>query len=196
MKKIVKITEGTKDGFYRVQWETGWFEAQAVDETLPWQTLGTKLQEFLDGDKRFLGSARTDAKENRETLDLYVDVCHEAGRWPFELLDDEVTRVIRLAGESSDTPPGEPQDRPLKLLFLAASPLDGGNELAFEQEEEMIFRVTRNLAVDMEVEDSGSLEGLRERLLKEKFDIVHLSGHGNIDTQGLPYFILESETTG
>jgi tetratricopeptide (TPR) repeat protein len=44
------------------------------------------------------------------------------------------------------------------------------------------------------VEDSGSLAGLREQLERGQYDVVHLSGHANIDEKGQPYFIMEDET--
>lgn len=46
----------------------------------------------------------------------------------------------------------------------------------------------------MEVEDSGSLEGLRSKLEQERYDVIHLSGHADIDENGQPYFIMEDET--
>lgn len=82
----------------------------------------------------------------------------------------------------------------MKLLFMACSALDVQPELDFEREEETIFRVIARLPVDMEVEDSGSLEGLREQLVREPFDVVHLSGHADIDPKGRPFFIMEDET--
>ncbi|MFC2141194.1 tetratricopeptide repeat protein, partial [Acidobacteriota bacterium] len=87
-----------------------------------------------------------------------------------------------------------PQNRQLKLLFMACSALDVKPELDFEREEEAIFNITEKLAIDMEVEDSGSLEGLRGQLEREQYDVVHLSGHANIDKNGSPYLIMEDET--
>jgi hypothetical protein len=46
----------------------------------------------------------------------------------------------------------------------------------------------------MEVEDSGSLEGLREQLEHQQYDVVHLSGHAGINKEGWPFFIMENET--
>ena len=50
--------------------------------------------------------------------------------------------------------------RPLRLLLMACSPLDVEPVLEFEREEAMIFEATRKPAVELEVEESGSLQGL------------------------------------
>ena len=87
-----------------------------------------------------------------------------------------------------------PENRPLKLLFMACSAQEVTPKLDFENEEETIFRVTEKLPIDMEVEDSGSLEGLRQRLETEAFDVVNISGHADIDYNSQPFFIMEDET--
>jgi len=87
-----------------------------------------------------------------------------------------------------------PQKRPLKLLFMACSPLDSQPVLEFEKEEEAIFQATTGLAVEMDVEDTGSLEGLQAQLLKGSYDVVHLSGHASLDAHGQAYFVMEDET--
>ena len=77
---------------------------------------------------------------------------------------------------------------------MACSALDVQPELDFEKEEETIFQVTENLAVHMDVEDSGSLEGLYQKLEQEEYDVIHLSGHADINKNGQPFFVMENET--
>lgn len=77
---------------------------------------------------------------------------------------------------------------------MACSALDVKPELDYEREEEAIYRITENLPIDMEVEDSGSLEGLQSRLEKKQYDVLHLAGHADIDYKGNPYFIMEDES--
>jgi tetratricopeptide (TPR) repeat protein len=65
--------------------------------------------------------------------------------------------------------------------------------LEYEREEEAIFNITENLSVDIEVEDLGSLAGLRGQLELNHYNVIHLSSHtAMIDEQ--PYFIMEQET--
>jgi hypothetical protein len=163
--------------------------------------LGQKLFRFLDGDARHLQRALDEADQHGEPLVLQLRAGKEVADWPFELLAQDgaflLPTRLHLLRQVSDwgaqkTP--APANRPLRLLFMACSALDVQPELNFEAEEETIFRITEKLAIDMEVEDSGSLEGLQERLEAEAFDVVHLSGHADIDQHGQPFFIMEDET--
>ncbi len=165
--------------------------------------MGQKLFRFLDGDARHFKRALDHAFKQAESLQIHLRTCTDTADWPFELLAQEDSfllpyrlHLVRNVSDWGKDKEMNPQDRPLKLLFMASSPIDIESELDFEQEEEAIFRVTENLAIDMEVEDSGSLEGLRTRLEKEYYDVVHLSGHAGIDKNGQPFFIMESETGG
>jgi len=163
--------------------------------------IGGKLYRFLDGDARHLERALKKAGHKAEPLILHLCTCKETADWPFELLARDnsfllphrlhLVRCISDWGLEKKTPP---KNRPLKLLFMACSALDVKPELDFEKEEETIFKVTENLAVNMEVEDSGSLEGLRQQLEQEEYDVVHLSGHADIDKHGRPLFVMEDET--
>jgi tetratricopeptide (TPR) repeat protein len=163
--------------------------------------IGGKLYRFLDGDARHLERALQEAAHQAEPLILHLCTCKETADWPFELLARDnlfllpqrmhLIRCISDWGSEKKTPP---KNRPLKLLFMACSALDVQPELDFEKEEETIFQVTENLAVNMEVEDSGSLEGLRQQLEQEEYDVVHLSGHADIDKHGQPFFVMEDET--
>jgi tetratricopeptide (TPR) repeat protein len=65
--------------------------------------------------------------------------------------------------------------------------------LAFEKEEDTIFEITKDLPVEIDVEDTGSLEGLGEWLTTNKYDVVHITGHADIDERGKPFFWMEDE---
>lgn len=162
--------------------------------------IGRKLFRFLDGDARHLKRALEQADQQGESLQVYLNACEQTTDWPFELLAENnafllphrlhLVRYVSDWGTEKEIPP---KNQPLKLLFMACSAMDVKPELDFEQEEEAIFQVTENLAIDMEVDDSGSLEGLRSQLEQEQYDVVHLSGHADIDTDRGPYFIMENE---
>jgi hypothetical protein len=75
---------------------------------------------------------------------------------------------------------------------MACSPLDVEPVLDFEKEEETILEVTKDLPVDIDVEDTGSLQGLKECLLQKEYDVIHLTGHADIEGN-TPYFCMENE---
>jgi tetratricopeptide (TPR) repeat protein len=174
--------------------KTLWKSEQYALET------GEQLYRFLDGNARHLENALKEARHSGQPLELYLWTGLEIADWPFELLSKEgsflLTRhahLIRRVSNWGETQKKPPKNQSMKLLFMACSAQGVKPELEFEKEEETIFRVTEGLAVDMEVEDSGSLEGLREQLERKEFDVVHLSGHADIDNEGRPYFIMEDE---
>jgi hypothetical protein len=72
-----------------------------------------------------------------------------------------------------------PASQPLRVLFMACSPLDIQPVLDFEKEEEIILDVTRDLPVDMDVEETGSLQGLHKCLETNEYDVIHLTGEFN-----------------
>ncbi|MGD2086944.1 MAG: tetratricopeptide repeat protein [Candidatus Aminicenantes bacterium] len=207
-----------KESRFRIYWHnvetnTGDFFEQFAGEIMQdenwmvWQNplhqlnIGRKLFCFLDGDSRHLQKALEEASQQGESLHLHLHTCTQVADWPFELLAHEDTfllphrlhlvRRVSDWGSARDLPP---QNRQLKLLFMACSALDVEPVLDFEREEEAIFHITEKLPIEIEVEDSGSLAGLREQLEREQYDVVHLSGHADIDDKGHPYFIMENET--
>jgi tetratricopeptide (TPR) repeat protein len=162
--------------------------------------IGQKLFRFLDGENRCLRQALDRANRAGECLQLHLNTCEQTHDWPFELLADEtfllptglhLVRIVSTRGKGKKV---TPRNRPLKLLFMASSALDVKPVLDFEQEEEAIFHITEKLPIHMEIEDSGTLEGLRSQLEQKYYDVVHLSGHTGISQNGRPYFIMENET--
>ena len=87
-----------------------------------------------------------------------------------------------------------PQTRQLGILFMASAPEDVQPVLAFEAEEAGILHATQHKPLELIVEESGSLQGLEERLstLNETLDVLHLSGHAAIQN-GQAVFHLEND---
>jgi tetratricopeptide (TPR) repeat protein len=162
--------------------------------------IGQKLFHFLDGQAHVFRRALEEAHRKAEVRRLNLITQRQTHDWPFELLADKdfllphKLHLIRSVSGRRKEKTVPPQDRPLKLLFMATAARDVKPELDFEQEEEGIFNITANLPIQLEVEDTGTLEGLRNRLEHERFDVVHLSGHTGIAQNGRPYFIMEDET--
>ncbi|MGB3916612.1 MAG: CHAT domain-containing protein, partial [Thiothrix litoralis] len=95
----------------------------------------------------------------------------------------------------------ETQPRQLGILLMASSPEDVTPVLDFEAEEAAILQATSSLdedinhRINLQVEESGSLQGLIERLkdMRQAPDILHLSGHADILNNQQPVFLLENE---
>jgi hypothetical protein len=214
----VTISPTGNEGIFHITWsklETNTHDSfeQSASEITPeevewlWKDkrnqlrIGEKLFRFLDGDSRYLQLALNETSNRGESLQIHLNNCRETEGWPFELLAKDGSfllpnrmHLVRTVSDWKSARDITPQNRPLKMLFMACSPFDVEPELDFEREEETLFQVTSDLALDMEVEDSGSLEGLRWQLEREQYDVVHLSGHSVIDEHGRPFFIMEDET--
>ena len=161
--------------------------------------LGRRLYEWLDGPtERWLAGLRA----QHSNLALHVDVENRLRHLPWELLysgghlcghaHQRFTPVRRVNGRCAADQP-QPANRPLRVLFMAASPEDVLPVLDFEAEEARILEATRHRPLELAVEESGSLEGLREQVTAVEagyFDVFHLTGHADIRA-GKPVFILE-----
>jgi tetratricopeptide (TPR) repeat protein len=161
--------------------------------------IGEQLFTLLNGDRQTLLRALKEANEYDETLQLIVKAEGPASNLPFELIHhndflvpSQIHLIRRVSDRGIKTRP-EPEDRPLKILFMACSPLDTYPVLAFEKEEDTIFEVTKDLPVEIDVEDTGSLEGLGEWLDTNEYDVVHIVGHADIDKEGTPIFWMEDD---
>jgi tetratricopeptide (TPR) repeat protein len=165
--------------------------------------IGEKLFDLLN-DKQQLVKALKEADAHGERLILYIhtDVDPETGAYkidfPFELLYHPThlitsrIHIIRKISAYGHKKRFQEKDRLLKMLFIACSPLDVEPALAYEKEEEAIFEVINPLPVTMDVEDTGSFNGLKTACAYTDYDIIHITGHANIDEEG-PYFCMEDE---
>ncbi len=166
--------------------------------------LGRTLYAWLDGPtERWMAAAR----QGPPGLAVHIDGSERLRHLPWELLADDgaflcalpaspLTPVRRMpaAGRTAET-----ANRPLRLLLMACSPRDVEPVLEFEREEAMIFEATRKPAMELEVEESGSLPGLAERVESfgaGYFDVLHLSGHADVTDGGTPIFLMEDDTGG
>lgn len=163
--------------------------------------VGQALFDFLDGDDRFFVRALNQASKQGEKLQVHLRTCKETADWPFELLANEdeflLLEKVLLVRQVSDRGCERkvvPGNHPLRILFMACDPVGMESGLNYQQEEEVILEITGKLPVQLEVEDSGSLKGLQQRLIHKYYDIIHLSGHANIDGDNKPFFYMEGET--
>jgi tetratricopeptide (TPR) repeat protein len=92
-------------------------------------------------------------------------------------------------------PPPPPIRRgpPLRILFLAAAPTDQ-HALDYEKEEEAILRATATLkGARLFTAELGSFEELQALLQQVRPHVVHLSGHGAVDRDGVGHFCFEDD---
>ena len=163
------------------------------------QQIGKRLFDLLNGDRQTLIRALSEAEAQGKKLQVILKGDGPASTLPFELLYHNgflvlsQIHLIRRVSERGKKSEPVPKNRPLRLLLMACSPLDVYPELEFEKEEDTIFDVTKDLPMEIEIEDSGSLEGLGERLATNKYDVVHISGHADIDKNGEPFFLMEDD---
>lgn len=168
--------------------------------------LGAKLADFVDGDERWLASILG----RRAVATLRITAQQRLRHLPWELLYRDgsfltvsapapVLPVRAVSAGAAGQTAVVPGNRPLRVLFMATSPEDVEPVLNFEAEEAAILSATDRTGMELVVEESGSLEGLR--FLSSDygagyFDVLHLSGHATIDKNGQPTFLVENEFGG
>lgn len=161
--------------------------------------IGAQLYDFINGSDGKLHKIISDAVSRRENLYIYLDAPPDLTHLPFELMCDdkqflfldERRQLIRLVSEDGWHTKIEPENRPLKMIFMACSPTDlpVKSVLSFEREEELITKATEKYALDIRFEDSGSVDGLKDTLIENAgCDILHITGHADYDKDNGPIF--------
>lgn len=168
------------------------------------QQLGGTLFEFLDGPERWLSQAQ----DPRGAL-LRIDAGERLRHLPWELMatahgylavaGSRATLPVRVSSQVATVgTAARAGNRPLRVLFMATSPEGIEPALGFEAEEAAILNATADAGIELVVEESGTLDGLRftvESYEEGYFDVLHLSGHATI-TGGRPAFLVENELGG
>ncbi|MGC1122969.1 MAG: tetratricopeptide repeat protein, partial [Candidatus Methanofastidiosia archaeon] len=160
--------------------------------------VGKALFSLLNGETNIFERALQEADNHGEPLQLLIQGEECVPNVPFELvyhsqfLACSKVHIIHHVSDYGCKREVNPEDRPLRILFMACSAERVEPVLDYEKEEETILEVTEKFPVEIDVEDTGSLQGLAESLKPKKYDIVHLSGHANIK-EGSPVFVMEDE---
>ncbi|EPH46523.1 CHAT domain-containing protein [Streptomyces aurantiacus] len=168
---------------------------------------GRELYALIDTPQRLL-SAYTERTAGGEwdVLVLGIDVGHDAARFahlPWELLHDGRTFLVtaphpvvpvRCVPRPSAARPLAA--RSLRLVFMACAPdlaPDAESSLDHDAEQGSIWEATRRQGIDLEVEESGDLDELEERIHDHAdgaVDVVHLTGHA-VHAYDEPKFLTE-----
>jgi tetratricopeptide (TPR) repeat protein len=173
--------------------------------------LSAALFALLNGPEHALTQRLDAAEVARRRLDLVVRARTEdrrtLGQHPatwmrWELLPFAETRrrdappftVVLQLGPLDLAPVRVLESGGLRILFMAFSPHDAPPELDFEHEEEALLAALAPLAEQrrarLRVVEEGTLDDLRATLLVERFDVVHLTGHGLVTPKG-PRLVME-----
>lgn len=175
-------------------WED--FRIHRLDSLL--KRIGERLFSLINGDRQLLMRALQEAGAHGERLQVVI---RSSGLLdlPFELLYsseflavDKIDVIRRVSDWGSEKSP-KVENRPLAVLFMACSPEGLSPVLFYEKEEDAILEATSGLSAEIDVEDTGSLDGLRQQLTTNQYDVIHLSGHANITPEGEPFFWMEDE---
>ena len=148
--------------------------------------LGRRLYDLLDGSGGALSEALGKC-DRRRPVEFHMSLPADLDGLPVELLADaagflQMERTLNIYRSVMDrSAKWEPEDRPLKMLFMAASPTDLAHAtLSFEKEEEAIQQVVDKWPVDLTIDDLGGVVGLEESVKEQQgFDVIHISGHAN-----------------
>ena len=162
--------------------------------------IGRRLYEWLDDSAHRWFSKMGPATAG---LSLHLQFQSELKDLPWELLSDHAAplcgqanrsfALVRRVGDSSTQI--SIANRPLRVLIMASSPQNTVPVLAFEDEERIILAATGKQPLELVVEESGSLNGLRERLEWAGpgfFDVIHLTGHADLLAIG-PRMLMEDD---
>ncbi len=164
---------------------------------------GKRLYEWLDGPDRFLAGA-LEKQGAVDTLVLAIETEGKLAHLPWELLHDgDGFLVLRrrpliapVRWRDRGSARVEPVNRPLRVLYMATSPLKVEPVLDHEREEALILDATERQPLSLDVEESGDLAELENLVASYEsgwFDVFHLTGHADL-LEGGGRFITETET--
>jgi tetratricopeptide (TPR) repeat protein len=168
-------------------------------------SMGQRLFNWLDGEGRWLSRAIQDCAAEGLVLAIAPDA--KLAHLPWEIMHDGTEFLVQkpyplvmpLRWLDQPFQARQPQERPLQVLFMAASPENVEPVLRFEEEEAAILSITKDLPLTLRVEESGCVEELQKlwrRYPEDTFDVFHLTGHADHQRTPpyAPFFITESLT--
>lgn len=166
--------------------------------------IGQILFRFIEGGEeiRFLSRVLERARLVRKKVLIYLRACREVADWPFELVADhgvflalnDIHLVRRVSDRGSESKPIASKEK-INLLFMATDYIGKDSGLMYGKEEEKVKKICEIFPIEMDVIDTGHLQGLQDRLEKKYYDIVHITGHGSIQGE-TPVFYMNDISGG
>jgi hypothetical protein len=155
--------------------------------------LGQQMHDWLNGPSSFLTRALDVASAplliefavSRQNCESEIAQAFINAPWELLASDGQFWALrpdlafcpIRCIGKATEPP--EPSANRLGLVFMAAAPR-GADNLSHEAEEASILTATRNLGLDLAVEESGTLDLLSACVARERPDVIQVSCHGRL----------------
>lgn len=167
------------------------------------EDLGRRLLEVASGKQQVLNNTIADSTTDEvHQITIRSDQA-EALNLPWELLPhgpngavigcDRRWSVFRTGIDDSVDMRQPVPAGPLRILFMAAAPRDQ-KPLDYEKEEDAILSVVTTLqGARIFVGEMGSVEELTRLIEQVKPQVVHLSGHGKLQENGIGTFCFEDE---
>ncbi len=165
--------------------------------------IGRRLFGWLDGADRFLAGA-LEKHTTVRTLTLAIETEGNLAHLPWEVLHDgdgflvqrQHPLIVPVRWRNRPAAKAEPANRPLRVLFMATSPLSVEPVLDYEQEEGRILDATKKQPLSLTVEESGDLAELENLVASYEsgwFDVFDLTGRADL-VEGGGRFLTENET--
>ncbi len=165
--------------------------------------IGKQLYQWLDSAERFLTRAIENCQGTANVLVLAISTKGRLGHLPWEVLCNENTFLVQIKNplivpvrwKEQNTVKEKIENRALRVLFMACSPIDVKPVLDFEREEGLILKTTERQPLMLIVEESGNLDELKNLIKSYEdkfFDVFHLTGHAGIKDEH-PCFLTEDE---
>ena len=163
--------------------------------------VGHRLFQWLDGGELWLSQEIAAAANQAGVLVLAI-ATDRLAHLPWEVLHDGRgflahalnPPVLPVRWSNAGNCQHPPENRPLQVLFMAASAQNVPSVLNYEEEEARILAATERSPLDLTVEESGCLEELGH-LMDDFgtgfFDVLHLTGHADHTEGSEPIFVCE-----
>ncbi|MBF0151025.1 MAG: CHAT domain-containing protein [Magnetococcales bacterium] len=182
-------------------WQTQYRSLQIGNNLQRLSDLGQDIYRWLDGDEGWLAALNQQGADgvelvfaipssNAPNAEAFWAVPWEIMATGGRFLAERMPPIMPVRRLGENATPAPPKYGNFHIMFMAAAP-EGETELNHEDEEIRIMDAVRSLQVGLDVEESGCLELLADRLGQEHPpEVLHLTCHGGIDGTG-PFLTFE-----
>ncbi|MDY6959383.1 MAG: CHAT domain-containing protein, partial [Halobacteriota archaeon] len=173
--------------------------------------LGSRLLKSIESENNEIAERIGACVQKGLPLVLLFSITYEIESLPIELLSsdgrflalDKYLTIARKVESSHIRPLPKSDKGRLSCVFMATSPedLDPADVLQFEKEEDILAKISLSYPIDLIIDDSGGLQGLKNSVYKAKrmtpaddcdtLDVLHISGHARAEGLADPVFLME-----
>ena len=98
----------------------------------------------------------------QQEIILAIALPEQLSGYDWESLHLVNKKIVPILWFKQSREPVSRKNRPLSVLFMAAEPIGSQSQINFEQQEIKILEGTKRYPIKLVIEESGSLEGLKE----------------------------------